>query len=225
MRCGEHRTCFKRCNVKNEHLCTIDTYPQSEMMTANHSNIGHMPFHADIRNPDVDYVPDDVEMLWSKYQGDDTHGHYPLLNLEKPLTMRTNFSWYDGSLWEKYSHMNNFSCHFEQGKDSNYLVLGSAPMEDGDVEFHKRMNLDLWYYKDPDFFNISTSYAYLNEEKPIVVNTDFFWDDGNDYYAFRKHANLTCRWTSENNPMLQKTTYAMMESVPIGSYRDEEFPS
>jgi hypothetical protein len=94
--------------------------------------------------------------------------------------------------------MNNFSCHFEQGRDTNFLVIGSAPMEDGEVEFHKRKNLDLWYYKDPNFYNISTSYAYLNEEKPVVINTDFFWEEGNDFKAFRKYANITCRWTSEN---------------------------
>ena len=42
-------------------------------------------------------------------------------------------------------------------------------MEDGQVEFQKRKGLDLWYYKDPDFLNISTGYAYKNEEKPIVI--------------------------------------------------------
>ena len=71
-------------------------------MTANHTNIGHMPFHVDIRNPDTDYVPDDVEMVFSKYGGQDAHGYYPMLNVEKPLTLRTNFSWYDGSLWGQY---------------------------------------------------------------------------------------------------------------------------
>lgn len=170
-------------------------------------------------------MPDDVEMVFSKYMGEDTHGYYPMLNMEKPLTLRTNFSWYDGSLWTQYSHSNNFSCHFAQGRDTNYLVLGSAPMEDGQVEFQKRKNLDLWYYKDPDFLNISTTYAYLNEEKPVVINTDFFWDEGNDYYAFRKYANITCRWTSENQPFKQKTTYAMMESIPIGSYQEDMYPS
>lgn len=223
--CPEHRRCQKRCHVKNEHLCTVETFPQADVMTANHTNIGHMPFHVDIRNPDVDYVPDDVEMVFSKYQGDDSHGYYPMLNVERPLTLRTNFSWYDGSLWTQYSHSSNFSCHFEQGKDTNFLVIGSAPMEDGQVEFQKRKNLDLWYYKDPDFLNISTTYAYLNEEKPVVINTDFFWDEGNDYYAFRKYSNITCRWTSENQPFKQKTTYAMMESIPIGSYQDDAYPS
>lgn len=98
-------------------------------------------------------------------------------------------------------------------------------MEDGQVEFQKRKNLDLWYYKDPDFLNISTSYAYMNEEKPVVIATDFFWDEGNDYVAFRKYANITCRWTSENQPYKVKTTYAMMESIPLGSYQDDTYPS
>ena len=65
--CSDHHRCQKRCHVKNEHLCTVDTFPQEEMMTANHTNIGQLPFHVDIRNPDVDYVPDDVEMLFNKY--------------------------------------------------------------------------------------------------------------------------------------------------------------
>ena len=72
------------------------------------------------------------------------------------MTLRTNFSWYDGSMWGQYSKMNNFSCHFEQGKDTNFLVIGSAPMEDSNIEFQKRKNMDLWYYKDPEFTNIST---------------------------------------------------------------------
>ena len=202
----------------------VDTFPKEDMMRHNHTTLGHAPFHVDIRNPDVDYVPDDIEMLMSKYQGDDTKSHYPILNLEKPMTLRTNFSWYDGSLWNQYSHMNNFSCHFEQGKDSNYLILGSAPMEDGQVEFQKKKLIDVWYYKDLDFYNISTGYAYLNEEKPIVINTEFFWDEENDYYSFRKYANFSCRWTSDNSG-LYKNTPAMMESIPVGSYIDEAYPS
>lgn len=83
----------------------------------------------------------------------------------------------------------------------------------------------MWYYQDPNFYNISSQYAYVNEEKPIVIQTDFFWDEGNDFYAFRKYANLTCRWTSVTNPMKNKVTYAMMESIPIGSYRDDEYPT
>jgi hypothetical protein len=133
--CEDKGRCEKRCDVRNENTCIANTFPQEVMMRHNHTNIGHSPFHVDIRNPDTEYVPDDVEMLYSKYAGEDTHGHYPVLSLEKTLTLRTNFSWYDGSLWDKYSRMNNFSCHFEQGKDSNYLILGSAPMEDGQVEF------------------------------------------------------------------------------------------
>lgn len=36
------------------------------MTKHNHSNIGYDPFSIDIRNPDIDYVPDDVETDYTK---------------------------------------------------------------------------------------------------------------------------------------------------------------
>lgn len=71
--------------------------------------------------------------------------------------MRTNFSWYDGAQWNAFAASNNFSCKFYPGKEGNLIVLGNSPMEESyKGEFRKRKFLDLWYYKEPDFQNISS---------------------------------------------------------------------
>jgi hypothetical protein len=56
--------------------------------------------------------------------------------------------------------------------------------------------INLWYYTEPIFGNLSASFAYSNEEKPILMDTDFKWGDGNDFNKFRKHATFTCRFSS-----------------------------
>jgi len=57
-------------------------------------------------------------------------------------------------------------------------------------------DIDLCYYKDVEAKKVSTSFAYANEEKPVVVSTDFFWTSGNNYRNFAKYAKFTCRFTS-----------------------------
>lgn len=47
--------------------------------------------------------------------------------------------------------------------------------------------INLYYFTELSFANVSTSFAYANEEKPILISTDFKWDK-NDFTIFRKYA-------------------------------------
>ena len=56
----------------------------------------------------------------------------------------------------------------------------------------------LWYYKDPGQDSRTSrvklgQFAYANEDKPIMIPTNFFWGEGNNFENFRKkvrHLNL-----------------------------------
>lgn len=87
-----------------------------------------------------------------------------------------------------------------------------------------RNNIDLHYYKDPVFKTASSQFAYSNEEKPVIIDTDFFWGDGNNVESFTKYATFTCRFTSVNDPSKQVVTSAIMESKPIGAYGKDRKP-
>ena len=96
-------------------------------------------------------------------------------------------------------------------------------MMNPDGDFTKN-DIDLWYYKDPNFESINTYFAYANEEKPLMIKTDFYWGEGNDFQTFRKYSNFTCKFTSENDPSKTFTTYAIMETSPIGQYNKNLLP-
>ena len=85
-------------------------------------------------------------------------------------------------------------------------------------------NINLWYYRDLLFTNISSEFAYSNEEKPIIMKTNFYWNNGNDFSQFRKHANLTCRFTSTADVGRKVVVPAIMETSPIGSYNKDQLP-
>jgi hypothetical protein len=54
-------------------------------------------------------------------------------------------------------------------------------MKNPDKDWSKN-NIDLCYYKDVVAKNItSSSFAYADEEKPVVVTADFSWNKGNKY--------------------------------------------
>jgi len=53
-------------------------------------------------------------------------------------------------------------------------------MMDMDGEFVNNQ-IKLYYFIEFTFKNISAQFAYSNEEKPIMIETDFHWDSGNDY--------------------------------------------
>jgi hypothetical protein len=102
-------------------------------------------------------------------------------------------------------------------------------MESPDEDFPEN-NIDLWYYKDPVFKTISSQFAYANEEKPVIIGTDFFWntDDtkpaGNSVESFRSYATFTCRFTSTTDSSRRIVTPAIMESRPIGEYKKDKKP-
>jgi hypothetical protein len=76
--------------------------------------------------------------------------------------------------------------------------------------------IDLWYYRDINLTNIESSFAYANENKPVIIATEFYWDKGNNFETFRKHANFTCRFSSTTDQNRVEVTPAIMESSPIG---------
>ena len=63
-------------------------------------------------------------------------------------------------------------------------------------------DIDICYYKDVEAKQVSTSFAYANEEKPVVVGADFFWASGNNYKNFAKYAKFTC---SENSKKIMES--------------------
>lgn len=91
---------------------------------------------------------------------------------------------------------------------------------DGDYDTNE---IDIWYYKDPVFNKISSQFAYLNENKPLILSTDFSWNEGNNPETFRKYSNITCKFTSEKTGQ-HVVTRAVMETNPIGAYLKSKLP-
>ena len=86
--------------------------------------------------------------------------------------------------------------------------------------------IDLFYYTEFAFKNISTKFSYSNEEKPIMIETDFKWGKGNDYEQFRRYGNFTCRFMSTTtDPPIQVIVPAVMETSPIGAYLPQQEPN
>ena len=86
-------------------------------------------------------------------------------------------------------------------------------------------DIDIMYYKEPELKEITSgAFAYANEDKPVMIETDFFWGAGNDYKNFQAHSNFTCRFTSTSDPTKVVTTSAIMEKKPIGAYNRDELP-
>jgi len=67
----------------------------------------------------------------------------------------------------------------DEPKHSGSNILVGEPFNfftmSPDGDFTKN-EIDLWYYSDPEFKNITTSnFAYANEDKPIIISADFHW--------------------------------------------------
>lgn len=117
---------------------------------------------------------------------------------------------------------------FEQSVvNKNSRNIAYAPffvnMMNPDGDFSKN-DIDIKYYRDPTFSNVSSHFAYANEEKPIMIGTDFFWGSGNDFTQIQKYSNFTCRFTSVNDPIKVMITDAIMEVSPIGQFRKDKLP-
>jgi hypothetical protein len=80
-------------------------------------------------------------------------------------------------------------------------------------------DIDLWYYRDPVFNSMSSTFAYANEHKPIMVNTNFFWGEGNQLERVRKHGNFTCRFIGDSGKQMFEA--GVMETNPIGAYKQD----
>lgn len=86
--------------------------------------------------------------------------------------------------------------------------------------------INLWYYTEPTFANASATFAYSNEEKPILIATDFKWGQGaNTFARFRKHAQITCRFSTQTEQVTSVVVPAIMEVSPIGAYHGSEAPN
>jgi hypothetical protein len=59
----------------------------------------------------------------------------------------------------------------------------------------------MWYYKDIAYSGMSATFAYANEEKPVMVDADFQWGKQNEYSIFKNSANITCRFTGNTDPV------------------------
>lgn len=56
-------------------------------------------------------------------------------------------------------------------------------------------NIEIWYYDEPNYEELSTPGSAGNQEKPLWIKTDFKWDT-NDLDKLKKNGNFTCRFTS-----------------------------
>lgn len=83
-------------------------------------------------------------------------------------------------------------------------------------------DIDIYYYTEPDVKKQSSEFAYVNEEKVLLFDVDFYWDSKNNYEFFRDNANLSCRFISGQNASYIKYTDAFMESTPIGSMKSDK---
>jgi hypothetical protein len=86
-------------------------------------------------------------------------------------------------------------------------------------------DIQLRYYRDPQFLNITSQFAYANEEKPVIVSTEFYWEDGNNYEEFRRNAVVRCRFTSNSFNSRQEVTDGIMEHSAIGSFATNQPPN
>ena len=77
-------------------------------------------------------------------------------------------------------------------------------------------NINLFYYEEPKVSKMDSEFAYADEEKLVTITADFNWGVSNDLKTFKKHANFTCRFTSENDESVQVVTRAIFEASPIG---------
>lgn len=83
----------------------------------------------------------------------------------------------------------------------------------------------MWYYQDIKLSNISSTFAYANEEKPITMDADFMWGKSNDYATFKNHANITCRFTSTGDSPTVVIQGGLMEATPLGEYLANKLPN
>ena len=92
-------------------------------------------------------------------------------------------------------------------------------------EGYSHNDIYLRYYREPQFKNINTQFAYANENKPVFIGAEFFWGDDNVYLEFLKFSDLKCRFTSSSDSSKVIVTQAIMETAPIGQFDKEALPN
>lgn len=84
-------------------------------------------------------------------------------------------------------------------------------------------NIEIWYYDEPNYIDLSSSGSPANLQKPLFVKTDFKWQT-NDVDKFRKHSNFTCRFQSLDGKKVVYTK-AKMEVYPVGNQEEDVKPT
>lgn len=85
-------------------------------------------------------------------------------------------------------------------------------------------NIDLHYYEEPTVDTSGGLFAFADEEKVLVMPTNFNWGESNKLDVFRKYGNLTCRFTGIDDPSHQVVTPAILEATPIGQFEQGNEP-
>lgn len=75
--------------------------------------------------------------------------------------------------------------------------------------------LEIWYYEQPDVIQLSVNGAPTNQQKTVLVKTDFKWNV-NELGKIKQYGNFSCRFTSRDGKR-QVTTKGRLETVPLGS--------
>lgn len=55
--------------------------------------------------------------------------------------------------------------------------------------------LTVKYFRTPNYISISRDSIPANLRTSIYIDTDFYWNEPNEYAYFLKHANFTCKYT------------------------------
>jgi hypothetical protein len=83
--------------------------------------------------------------------------------------------------------------------------------------------IEIWYYDDPIYSELSSYGSPANMEKPIFATTDFKWPN-NDYEKFKKYGNFTCRFASKDGKKVVYTK-ARMEIYPLNNAEPNAKPN
>lgn len=84
-------------------------------------------------------------------------------------------------------------------------------------------NIEIWYFEQPDFKDMSMTGTESNREKPLFIKTDYKWHV-NDIDKFNKYGNFTCRFQSMDGKKVV-VTQGRMEIYPLGAHTEEDLPT
>mmetsp|Transcript_29952 Transcript_29952/g.22198 ORF Transcript_29952/g.22198 Transcript_29952/m.22198 type:complete len:133 (-) Transcript_29952:898-1296(-) len=87
-------------------------------------------------------------------------------------------------------------------------------------------HIEIFYYEEPVYIDLSQYGSPSNLEKPVFAKTDFNWapNGHNDPEKFKKYANFTCRFRSQTSDKVVYTK-ARMEVYPLGNADEDALPT